>query len=66
MARQKIGEYTAKRIVSEFLGLPYHGIFFNSPTDTFSQIEKLDNKKTYVVKVDEGVKKTLQTRLGKT
>ena len=65
MARQKIGEYTAKRIVSEFLGLPYHGIFFNSPTDTFSQIEKLDNKKTYVVKVDEGVKKRFKQGLVK-
>ena len=65
MARQKIGEYTAKRIVSEFLGHPYHGIFFNSPTDTFSQIEKLDNKKTYVVKVDEGVKKRFKQGLVK-
>lgn len=63
MARQKIGEYKAKKIVFETLGLPYHGLFFDSPTNDFSLLEKLDDSKTYVVKVDQGVKKRFKQGL---
>lgn len=65
MARQKIGEYKAKKIVFDYLGLPYHGLFFDSPTDDLSKLTQLDKAKTYVVKVDQGVKRRFKQGLVK-
>lgn len=65
MARQKIGEYKAKKLVFEALGLPYHGLSISSPIGDFSHLETLDKAKTYVVKVDQGVKKRFKQGLVK-
>lgn len=61
MARRRITEYKAKKLVLEVLGLPYQGIFFDSPTD-FPKVQ-LDPAKKYIVKVDEGVKKRFKQGL---
>ena len=59
MARKKISEYTAKRLLHRELNLPYAGISV-SVDDTFP---KLNSQQTYVVKVDEGVKKRMKQGL---
>lgn len=62
MARQKISEYKAKQLVFSALDLPYHGIHLSSSD---SQDLNLANDQTYVVKVDEGVKKRFKHGLVK-
>ena len=65
MARQKIGEYKAKKLVTSYLGLPYHGLFFDSPADDLKKLQMLDKTKNYVVKVDQGIKKRFKNGLVK-
>lgn len=54
MARVKLSELSAKKLLYNFLELPYTGV--SSP-------ENLDISKKYVVKVDEGVKKRMKQGL---
>lgn len=63
MARKKISEFTAKKIFTQALKLPYEGISFDVSQDSSGSLETLDPKKTYVVKVDEGVKKRMKNGL---
>lgn len=56
MARIKIKEYKAKQLVYNFLGLSSNMMSFNSLLDKPLKLESLNNEKTYVVKVDQGVK----------
>ena len=55
MARAKISEFKAKKLLHDFLGLPYSGVQIKS--DSFDELDSLDISKKYVAKVDEGVKK---------
>jgi succinyl-CoA synthetase beta subunit len=63
MARKKISEYKAKVILLQELGFPYEGISFDASSDTSNTLNVLDPIKTYVVKVDEGVKKRMKKGL---
>ena len=55
MARAKISEYKAKKLLHEYLGLPYSGV--QAKSDSLEVVAKLDPLIKYVVKVDEGIKK---------
>lgn len=58
MARRKLSEYIAKKLLFEKLELPYHGIAIESLDEKeLKKLEVLDKTKSYVVKVDQGVKK---------
>jgi len=61
MARQKISEYQAKKILYKKLGLSFNGIQIKKG-DNINQL-KLDSTKNYVLKVDQGVKKRLKKGL---
>src|SRR6266581_3201417 len=63
MARKKISEWKAKTLLAEELGVSYQGVSFNSTADSFDLLTKLDSTKTYVVKVDQGVKKRMKQGL---
>ncbi len=54
MARVKLSELTAKKLLHNYLEIPYFG---NSDPDS------LDTNKKYVVKVDEGIKKRMKRGL---
>ena len=54
MARVKITEYKAKQLVYKHLGFPSNLLSLN--LDNPSALDNLDPKKSYVVKVDQGVK----------
>lgn len=54
MARVKLSELTAKKLLHKYLELPYFGT---------SDFDSLDSSKKYVVKVDEGVKKRMKRGL---
>lgn len=57
MARKKISEFTAKKILFEFLEIPYGGISIDTNDEYYEDLlVKLDNSKRYVLKVDQGVK----------
>ncbi len=55
MARKKISEFAAKRVLFEFLNIPYSGISIdiNSNPDVS---QRLSEDKKYVLKVDQGIK----------
>lgn len=53
MARKKISEYKAKKLIYKALDMSYSGISINNDSD---YVGKLDSSKKYVLKVDEGVK----------
>lgn len=61
MARKKISEYRAKQLLTEAVEIPYRSITvdINHP---FSA-KHLDANTTYVVKVDEGIKKRMKQGL---
>ncbi|HSA83976.1 MAG TPA: ATP citrate lyase citrate-binding domain-containing protein [Patescibacteria group bacterium] len=61
MARKKLSEYTAKKLLYHELGLPYAGLSVSSEDE--KQHLNLDNAKKYVIKVDEGVKKRMKNGL---
>lgn len=64
MARRKIPEYIAKKLLFERLELPYHGIAIESLEEKeLGKLDVLDKTKSYVVKVDQGVKKRGQSGL---
>lgn len=54
MARAKLSEYKAKKLLHEFLDLPYSGL---QVTDSLDVVDTLDSSKKYAAKVDEGIKK---------
>ncbi|HEY2003567.1 MAG TPA: ATP citrate lyase citrate-binding domain-containing protein [Candidatus Saccharimonadia bacterium] len=56
MPRKKISEYRAKTILSDALGLPYHGISVDADRPLASQLKRLQPEGRFVVKVDQGVK----------
>lgn len=63
MARKRISEYKAKSLLSHSLKLPYTGIEVFSSDD--SSLSTLNPNNSYVVKVDEGVKKRFKKGLVK-
>ncbi|HRN96442.1 MAG TPA: ATP citrate lyase citrate-binding domain-containing protein [Candidatus Levybacteria bacterium] len=54
MARVKISELTAKKLLHNYLELPYSGT---------NSVDSLNSAKKYVVKVDEGIKKRMKQGL---
>jgi succinyl-CoA synthetase beta subunit len=57
MARKKISEFAAKRIVYSFLELPYKGITVNTNDEYYDDLlSKMEEGVRYVLKVDQGVK----------
>ena len=56
MSRKKLSEYRAKNIVSEALGMPYHGVEIYTNEAWSRKVIKLSDKETYVIKVDQAVK----------
>ncbi len=60
MARKRISEYRAKSLLLKSLGQDYNGFSLSAKS---KQTEDLDTSKTYVVKVDEGVKKRMKKGL---
>ncbi len=64
MARKKLSEVSAKKLLTGFLGLPYKGLEYDSENDTVSKVEDfVEDGKIYVVKVDEAVKKRFKQGL---
>lgn len=56
MARKKISEFRAKKILYEFLGKKYSGVSIDATKDLNEQVSLLDSSKRYVLKVDQGIK----------
>ncbi len=63
MARQRISEYTAKSLVHRHLPSPYAGLAQTPETSINDIIDQLDPNASYVVKVDQGVKKRFKQGL---
>lgn len=64
MARKKLSEYSAKKLLYEFLGFPYRGISYDTYTDAIKKIDDFTvSSKEYVLKVDEGIKKRFKQGL---
>ncbi|MDO8503985.1 MAG: ATP citrate lyase citrate-binding domain-containing protein [bacterium] len=63
MARQRITEFHAKTILLRSLNLPYDGIFLTDSESEAEKIERLDPRKKYVFKVDDGIKKRMKKGL---
>ncbi len=57
MARKKISEFRAKKILYDFLEVPYGGISIDSTREYLEKIlSQMEDGKKYVLKVDQGVK----------
>lgn len=57
MARKKISEFAAKRILFQFLDLPYDGISIDVNDEFYEDLlSKMKPEKKYVLKVDQGIK----------
>ena len=56
MARKKISEFRAKKILHDFLEIPYSGVSIDINKDSGSLDPKIEEGKRYVLKVDQGVK----------
>lgn len=57
MARVKISEFKAKKLLYEFLQKPYSGISINTQDKYFEDLlSAMEEGKKYVLKVDQGVK----------
>lgn len=57
MARKKISEFRAKKILYDFLEVPYSGISIDSTKDYKEKLlSQMEEGKKYVLKVDQGVK----------
>jgi len=57
MARVKISEFKAKKLLYEFLQKPYSGISIDTHGNYYEDLLlRIENKKRYVLKVDQGVK----------
>lgn len=63
MARKKLSEYRAKKLLSDFFGMSYGGAPFTSEEPVSKLDDIAQSGKKYVVKVDEGVKKRLKQGL---
>lgn len=64
MARKKLSEISAKKLLHTYLGLSYNGLEFDAENDDVSKIEGyFVSGKTYVVKIDEAVKKRFKQGL---
>lgn len=55
MARKKISEFAAKRVLFGFLNIPYNGVSINL-NEGADISQKLSDGKRYVLKVDQGIK----------
>lgn len=64
MARKRITEYTAKKIIYPELQQNSHFVSVNS-TSIDADIQKLPKESSYVVKVDQGIKKRMKKGLVK-
>ena len=57
MARKKISEFRAKKILYNFLETPYGGISIDTNDQYFKDmLSKMEEGKRYVLKVDQGIK----------
>lgn len=56
MPRKKISEYRAKTIIAKALSVPYQGWSIDTSGDLTDQLSDIPASKTYVVKVDQGIK----------
>lgn len=57
MARKKISEFKAKKILYDFLEVPYNGISVNTNDKFYKDfLEELKPGQKYVLKVDQGIK----------
>lgn len=57
MARKKISEFRAKKILFDFLEVPYDGISIDTTREYFEKLlSQMEDGKKYVLKVDQGVK----------
>ena len=57
MARKKISEFSAKKILYGFLEVPYFGISINIEDDSYANfLSGMEEGKKYVLKADQGVK----------
>lgn len=57
MARKKISEFKAKKILYDFLEIPYGGVSLDTNDEYFKDmLSKMEEGKRYVLKVDQGVK----------
>jgi succinyl-CoA synthetase beta subunit len=64
MARKKLSEFAAKKLLYDFLGFTYRGISYDSESDSIQKIDDFTvTSKEYVLKVDEGVKKRFKQGL---
>lgn len=63
MARVRISELRAKTLLSQALGSKNLVIGFDASLDSFDQLLKLDSNQSYVVKVDEGIKRRMKLGL---
>lgn len=64
MARVKLSEYKAKSLFLPVLGAPFGSIHVDiSSIDSVKTIDHLDKTKSYVVKVDQGIKKRMKQGL---
>lgn len=61
MARQKLSEFKAKKILSEALSLSYTGVTLTSSSR--NSLHSIDPLKRYVLKVDQGIKKRMKQGL---
>jgi ATP citrate (pro-S)-lyase len=58
MPRQKISEFKAKQLIFSAIGKNYEGMGIDLKTKSgTNQLQNLDDSRTYVVKVDQGIKK---------
>lgn len=66
MARVKLSEFKSKEIISTYISGEYKGIPFDGDKDAISKLDdSIDPDKSYVVKVDQGVKKRFKQGLVK-
>lgn len=63
MARQRISEYRAKSLILTRMDMPYSGIQIQADKEVVPQLVQLNPSQTFVVKVDQGVKKRMKRGL---
>jgi len=63
MARQRINEHRAKSLLFMQLGLTYNGVSIEAKQEIAPQLQQLDQTQSYVIKVDQGVKKRMKRGL---
>jgi succinyl-CoA synthetase beta subunit len=63
MARKQISEFRAKTLIYQELEIPYTGISLSTENNLNHATQYLNGNKSYVVKVDQGIKKRLKKGL---